>query len=118
MIIKNFNNYFKLSINGSQYLFTFVLTDLSNIVDNDMNKKEYKKLVNRYLKYIKINYDNDVFDESKISIDDSILKDTKPEESLSIEVDKKTKSKLDEIILSGIKEEFKKYEKLTIEVKK
>ena len=118
MIIKNFNNYFKLSINGSQYLFTFVLTDLSNIVNKDMNQKEYKKLVNRYLKYIKINYNNDIFNEAEISLDGSILNDSKPEESLFIEIDKKAKSKLDEIILSGIKEEFKKHEKLTFEIKK
>ncbi len=116
MVINNFSNYFKIAIDDREYLFSFVLADITDVVkESDDNKRKYKKLINDYFRYIKVNYGDEVFYNKPLRLDSSIIEDLKFSKSSTIDI-KKNKSKLDKLIKNAIFSELKNYEKITLEI--
>ena len=116
MVLKNRGNYFKIQIEDKKFLFSFVLVDITDMVKEDMSKREYKKLINNYLKYITINYGDDIYFSNPMELDSGILEDLEFKESLTLSIDKKDYKKLDKIIKSAIIKELEKYKVNTIQV--
>ena len=116
MVLKNRGNYFKIQIEDKKFLFSFVLVDITDMVKEDMSKREYKKLINNYLKYITINYGDDIYFSPPVELDSDILEDLEFKESLTLSIDKKDYKKLDKIIKSAIIKELEKYKVNTIQV--
>lgn len=116
MMLKNRGNYFKIKIEDRIFLFSYVLVDISNLVDENMSKREYKKSINNHLQYIKINYGDDIYFSNPVELDSGIIENLEFKESLTLSIDKKDCKKLDKIIKSAIIKELEKYKVNTIEV--
>ncbi len=116
MILKNIGNYFKIKIEDRIFLFSYVLVDIKSLVNENMSKREYKKFINNYLQYIKINYGDDIYLSNPLELGSDILEGLEFKESTSLSIDGKNYKKLDKIIKNAIIKELEKYKINTIEV--